>query len=92
MPPQAAQLAEVYWMSLIRDVPFSNYGEDETTVAAAGNQRNLPNGVTYVVCCFTSELSATKRRSVACGYKLPRGALEMESMFEAGGRLYTNSL
>lgn len=34
--PQAAQLAEVYWMSLVRDVPFSQYGEDNTTVAAAG--------------------------------------------------------
>lgn len=29
-------MAEVYWMSLTRDVPFSKYGEDETTIAAAG--------------------------------------------------------
>ncbi|CAN0535221.1 unnamed protein product, partial [Scytosiphon promiscuus] len=33
---QAAQLAEVYWMSLTRDVPFSKYGEHDDTVAAAG--------------------------------------------------------
>lgn len=33
---QASQLAEVYWMSLVRDVPFSQYGSNEVTVAAAG--------------------------------------------------------
>ena len=37
LPPQAAQMAELYWMALTRDVPFSQYGEDEATVAAAGN-------------------------------------------------------
>ena len=36
IPPQAAQMAELYWMALTRDVPFSKYGEDEATVAAAG--------------------------------------------------------
>jgi len=36
LTPQAAQLAEVYWMALTRDVPFSKYGEDDATVAAAG--------------------------------------------------------
>ena len=35
---QAAQLAEVYWMSLTRDVPFARYGEHEDTVAAAGER------------------------------------------------------
>ena len=35
-PPQAAQLAEVYWMSLVRDVPFSQYGNHWDTNAAAG--------------------------------------------------------
>ncbi|CAN0450676.1 unnamed protein product, partial [Laminaria digitata] len=35
----AAQMAEVYWMALTRDVPFSTYGEDEATVAAAGDTR-----------------------------------------------------
>lgn len=35
-PPQAAQLAEVYWMSLVRDVPFSQYGNHQDTNAAAG--------------------------------------------------------
>ena len=33
---QAAQLAEVYWMSLVRDVPFSQYGSHGDTNAAAG--------------------------------------------------------
>ena len=36
IPPQAAQMAELYWMALTRDVPFSKYGKDEATVAAAG--------------------------------------------------------
>ena len=36
IPPQAAQMAELYWMALTRDVPFSKYGQDEATVAAAG--------------------------------------------------------
>ncbi|CAN0473339.1 unnamed protein product, partial [Scytosiphon promiscuus] len=31
----AAQMAELYWMALTRDVPFSQYGEDEATVEAA---------------------------------------------------------
>lgn len=35
---QAAQLAEVYWMALLRDVPFSQYGVNEDTIAAAGNE------------------------------------------------------
>ncbi|CAM9167488.1 unnamed protein product, partial [Laminaria digitata] len=38
----AAQMAEVYWMSLTRDVPFSQYGEDEATVAAADNLATMP--------------------------------------------------
>ena len=32
----ARSLKEDYWMALTRDVPFSKYGEDEATVAAAG--------------------------------------------------------
>lgn len=39
---QAAQLAELYWMSLTRDVPFSKYGEDEDTIAAAGKSHSMP--------------------------------------------------
>ena len=39
-PPQASQLAEVYWMALARDVPFSQYGVDDITVTAAGNIGN----------------------------------------------------
>lgn len=34
--PQAAQLAECYWMALARDVPFADYASAEVTVAAAG--------------------------------------------------------
>ena len=39
-PPQASQLAEVYWMALARDVPFSQYGVDDITVTAADNIGN----------------------------------------------------
>ncbi|CAM9166878.1 unnamed protein product, partial [Laminaria digitata] len=38
----AAQMAELYWMALTRDVPFSQYGEDEATVAAADNLATMP--------------------------------------------------
>nr|CAF04025.1 vanadium-dependent iodoperoxidase 1 [Laminaria digitata] len=38
----AAQMAEQYWMALTRDVPFSQYGEDEATVAAADNLATMP--------------------------------------------------
>ncbi|CAM9093034.1 unnamed protein product [Laminaria digitata] len=38
----AAQMAEMYWMALTRDVPFSQYGEDEATVAAADNLATMP--------------------------------------------------
>ncbi|CAN0533605.1 unnamed protein product, partial [Scytosiphon promiscuus] len=34
-PLKAANMAEAYWMSLTRDVPFSKYGVDETTIAAS---------------------------------------------------------
>ncbi|CAM9992880.1 unnamed protein product, partial [Ascophyllum nodosum] len=36
-PELAAQLAEVYWMALARDVPFMQYGTDEITTTAAAN-------------------------------------------------------
>lgn len=36
---QAAQLAEVYWMALTRDVPFSKYGDHDATITAAGESR-----------------------------------------------------
>ncbi|CAN0344122.1 unnamed protein product, partial [Laminaria digitata] len=35
-------MAEQYWMALTRDVPFSQYGEDEATVAAADNLATMP--------------------------------------------------
>ncbi|CAM9505578.1 unnamed protein product, partial [Laminaria digitata] len=38
----AANMAELYWMALTRDVPFSKYGEDEGTVAAAENLSTMP--------------------------------------------------
>lgn len=31
-------MAEVYWMALTRDVPFSEYGTDPMTILAAGEQ------------------------------------------------------
>ena len=37
--PQASQMAELYWMALTRDVPFSQYGENSLTVEAAGNKQ-----------------------------------------------------
>ena len=37
---QAAELAEVYWMALARDVPFTQYGTDEITTTAAGTYNN----------------------------------------------------
>ncbi|CAN0356400.1 unnamed protein product [Laminaria digitata] len=39
---QASQLAECYWMSLVRDVPFSQYGSNPVTRAAAGELQRLP--------------------------------------------------
>ena len=36
MYAKAPNMAEAYWMSLTRDVPFSEYGDDETTIAASG--------------------------------------------------------
>ncbi|CAM9161286.1 unnamed protein product [Laminaria digitata] len=38
----AANMAELYWMALTRDVPFSKYGENEDTVAAAENLATMP--------------------------------------------------
>lgn len=36
MTTQAAQQTEVYWMALIRDVPFSQFGNDGLVQVAAG--------------------------------------------------------
>ena len=33
---QAAQQAEVYWMALARDIPFSQYAHNDVTRLAAG--------------------------------------------------------
>ncbi|CAM9447814.1 unnamed protein product, partial [Pylaiella littoralis] len=38
----AAQMAEVYWMALARDVPFSQFGQDNLIRAAAENLERLP--------------------------------------------------
>ncbi len=38
---QAAEAAEVYWMALCRDVPFSNYNNDPLTQAAASDLSNF---------------------------------------------------
>ena len=38
---QAAQQAEVYWMALTRDVPFSQYGKDGLVQVAAGKPHRM---------------------------------------------------
>jgi hypothetical protein len=38
----AAELVELYWASLLRDVPFAQYASDPTAVAAATNCRRWP--------------------------------------------------
>lgn len=37
---QAAQQIEVYWMALVRDVPFSEFATNKLTKAAAGEYTN----------------------------------------------------
>jgi membrane-associated phospholipid phosphatase len=44
-PNLAAQMIELYWMALARDVPFSQYGTDPTIAAAASELNGLS---TYV--------------------------------------------
>ena len=44
-PNLAAQMIELYWMALARDVPFSQYGTDPTIAAAASELTGLS---TYV--------------------------------------------
>ncbi|CAM9199332.1 unnamed protein product [Choristocarpus tenellus] len=43
----AAQMAEVYWMSLLRDVPFSEYGTNELAKKAAENLAEMPGYFGY---------------------------------------------
>eukprot|EP00903_Cladosiphon_okamuranus_P014557 g13503.t1 len=38
----AAQMAEVYWMALTRDIPFNDFATDPVIAAAAENLENLP--------------------------------------------------
>lgn len=38
---EAAEIAENYWMALLRDVPFSDYGSHPTAVAAAADLTNF---------------------------------------------------
>jgi hypothetical protein len=38
----AAQAAELYWMALLRDVPFSEYGSDPVVKAAAQDLSGMP--------------------------------------------------
>lgn len=45
---QAAQLGEVYWMSLTRDVPFSKYYDHPDTIAAAGKSSVFAKTLTMV--------------------------------------------
>eukprot|EP00904_Undaria_pinnatifida_P002850 jgi/Undpi1/12566/HiC_scaffold_6.g02235.m1 len=39
----AAQQAEVYWMALVRDIPFNDFATDETVRLAAENLQSLPS-------------------------------------------------
>lgn len=38
---EAAEIAENYWMALLRDVPFSDYGSHPTAIAAAADLTNF---------------------------------------------------
>jgi hypothetical protein len=38
---EAAEIAENYWMALLRDVPFSDYGSHSTSIAAAADLTNF---------------------------------------------------
>jgi hypothetical protein len=40
-PGMAAQMVESYWMALVRDVPFSQYGADPSIAAAASELTSL---------------------------------------------------
>eukprot|EP00904_Undaria_pinnatifida_P002852 jgi/Undpi1/12568/HiC_scaffold_6.g02237.m1 len=40
---QAAQQAEVYWMAVVRDIPFSQFDTNELTRLAAENLQDLPD-------------------------------------------------
>jgi hypothetical protein len=39
---RAAEMVELYWMALCRDVPFSMYGKEPLTNAAIADLNNLP--------------------------------------------------
>jgi hypothetical protein len=41
-PEIAGQMAELYWMAVCRDVPFSNYNSDPTIAAAASDLATFP--------------------------------------------------
>lgn len=41
MNTQAAQQAEVYWMAVVRDVPFSQFDTNKLTKLAAGIKSHL---------------------------------------------------
>ncbi|CAM9382415.1 unnamed protein product, partial [Discosporangium mesarthrocarpum] len=41
-PKLAAQLAEMYWMALCRDVPFSRYANSKCTIMASENLVTMP--------------------------------------------------
>lgn len=43
---QAAEMVELYWMSLLRDVPFAEYGTHPDVAAAAAELSRLGGGVT----------------------------------------------
>lgn len=41
-PESSAEMAELYWMSLLRDVPFARFAEDPLAVAAAAELSAMP--------------------------------------------------
>lgn len=71
---QAAQLAELYWMALTRDVPFSKYGEDEATVAAAGKSLWLAYMCLLQLRWYTTDdgTQSLISRCVSCLSSVPR--------------------
>lgn len=67
MHDQAAQLAEVYWMSLTRDVPFNNYGANETTIAAAGTTMDVSRVFIYQRVATVEVANILAKRVVTTG-------------------------
>ena len=64
---QAAQQAEVYWMALLRDIPFSQFGTSNAVMQAVGNTQTRFSLLTlaffsWFASCAPSQCSKDLRR------------------------------